>query len=71
MPADTQQLAAIKTQTLARMAEITAAPKPSYDIDGQQVAWSEYLRQLQQTVDWCNEKLAGSAPFEFQTQALT
>ena len=71
MPTDTERLTAIRTQTLARMAEITAAPKPSYDIDGQQVAWTEYLRQLQQTVDWCNERLAGSAPFEFQTQAGT
>jgi DNA repair protein RadC len=69
MSADIQQLTAIKTQTLARIAEITAAPKPTYDIDGQRVAWGEYLRQLQQTVDWCNEKLAGEAPFEFQTQA--
>jgi hypothetical protein len=68
---DLQQIAAIKTQTLARMAEITAEPKPNYSIDGQTIAWADYLKQLQQIVDWCNEKLSGEAPFEFQSQGYS
>jgi hypothetical protein len=68
MHSDLQQLVAIKTQTLARIAEITAQPKPTYQIDGQLVAWGDYLSQLQRTVDWCNEKLAGEAPFEVRSQ---
>ena len=44
------------------MAEITAQPKPTYQIDGQLVAWGDYLTQLQRTIDWCNEKLAGERP---------
>ena len=71
MSSDAQQIATIKTQTLARMAEITAAPKPSYTIDGQTVAWGDYLKQLQQTVDWCNAKLAAECPFEFQSRGFT
>ena len=71
MPSDIQQLVTIKSQTLARMAEITAQPKPTYQIDGQLVAWGDYLTQLQRTVDWCNEKLAGEAPFEVQSQGYT
>jgi hypothetical protein len=71
MSSDAQQIAAIKVQTLARMAEITAEPKPSYDIDGQKVEWGDYLAQLQKTVDWCNEKLAGEKPFEFQSRGYT
>ena len=71
MPSDVQQIATIKSQTLARMAEITAQPKPTYQIDGQLVAWGDYLTQLQRTVDWCNEKLAGEAPFEVQSQGYT
>lgn len=71
MPSDREQIAAIKSQTLARIVEITAAPKPSYRIDDQTVSWGQYLIQLQQTVDWCNARLAGEAPFEFQTQADT
>jgi len=71
MPSDAQQIATVKTQTLARMAEITAQPKPNYMIDGQMISWSDYLKQLRQTVDWCNEKLAGEEPFEFQSRGFT
>ena len=71
MPSDAEQIAAIKAQTLARIAEITEKPKPTYDIEGQRVDWADYLKQLQRTVDWCNEKLAGEEPFEFQSQGYT
>ena len=71
MPSDAEQLTTIKTQTLARIAEITAEPKPTYEVDGQMVAWSDYLKRLQQTVDWCNEKLAGEQPFEVRSQGYT
>ena len=68
---DATTIATIKSQTLAVMAEITAQPKPTYQIDGQMIAWGDYLSQLQRTVDWCNEKLAGEAPFEVQSQGYT
>ena len=71
MSSDAEQIATIKTQTLARIAEITAEPKPSYEIDDQKIAWSDYLKQLRQTVDWCNEKLAGESPFEFHSRGYT
>ena len=71
MPGDAEQIATIKTQTLARIAEITAEPKPTYNIDGQKVDWADYLNQLQQTVDWCNRKLAAEGPFEFRSQGYT
>jgi hypothetical protein len=71
MPIDLEQIAAIKSQTLARLQEITSQPKPTYQIDGQMVAWGDYLSQLQRTVDWCNEKLAGAAPFEIRSQGYT
>lgn len=61
MRSDAEQIAAIKSQTLARMAEITAQPKPTYRIDGQLVNWGDYCSRLQQTLDWCKEKLR-SAP---------
>lgn len=71
MPTDLEQIVTIKSQTLARMAEITAQPKPTYQIDGQSVAWGDYLVQLQKTVDWCNEKLADESPVEVQSQGYT
>ena len=68
---DATTIAAIKSQTLAIIADITAQPKPTYQIDGQMIAWGDYLSQLQRTVDWCNENLAGEAPFEVQSQGYT
>jgi hypothetical protein len=71
MPTDLEQIALIKTQTLALIAEITAGPKPSYAIDGQNVSWSEYLKQLQDTVAWCDRQLAAAAPVEVRSQGYT
>lgn len=68
---DATTIATIKSQALAVIAEITAQPKPTYQIDGQMIAWSGYLDQLQQTVDWCNEKLAAEAPIEVQSRGYT
>lgn len=64
MPTNAAQLETIKTQTLARIAEITASPKPSYNIDGQDIRWGDYLRQLRGTIDWANGQLAGETIVE-------
>ena len=68
---DLETIAAIRTQTLAVMAALTADPKPTYAIDGQSVAWSEYLARLQATVDWCDRKLAETEPFVFHTRGCS
>ena len=71
MPTDLEQIATIKSQTLARIVEMTAQPKPTYDIDGQKVAWESYLKQLQATVAWCDERLSDGEPFEEATEAAS
>jgi hypothetical protein len=71
MASDLEQIQTIKSQTLAVIAQVTAAPKPTYEIDGQSVSWNAYLRRLQLTVDWCDEKLAAYQPFEVQSRACT
>lgn len=71
MPSDIEQIALIKTQTLARIAEITAEPKPTYQIDGQMVAWADYLKQLQKTADWCDAQQAANTPIEVRSQGIT
>ncbi len=71
MPSDLEQLQAIKSQTLAIIAELTANPKPTYYLDGQTVSWNDYLATLQATVDWCERKLAGEEPFEIHSQGMT
>ncbi len=52
-----EQLKTIRSQTMARIAEITAEPKPSYSIDGQSVSWSDYLKTLRETVSWCDRMM--------------
>ena len=71
MPNDLEQIRLIRSQTLTLLAELTAQPKPTYDLDGQQISWNEYLARLQATVDWCERKLAGEEPFEIHSQGFT
>jgi hypothetical protein len=68
---DATTIATIKSQTLAVIAEITAQPKPTYQIDGQMIAWGDYLSQLQRTVDWCDDKLACESPIEVRSRGYT
>ncbi len=71
MPSDVEQIQAIKSQTLTRIAEVTAQPKPTYFLDGQSVSWNDYLARLQATVDWCDRQLAGQEPIEVLSQGIT
>ena len=66
---DIEQIRKIRSQTLALLAEVTGAPKPTYSVDGQSVAWNDYLKQLCETVTWCDTRLDNEEPFEFRTQA--
>ena len=68
---DQATIATIKSQMLALIAAITENPKPSYSIDGQSVSWSDYLRQLQGSVEWCDRQLARSEPFEIHSQGYS
>lgn len=71
MPSDIEQIETIRTLTLAQLVELRASPKPSYSVEGQQVSWTEYVRSLQETIEWCDIKLAGYRPFEFRSQGMT
>jgi hypothetical protein len=68
---DREQLLLIRSQTLALMAQITAEPKPSYAIDGQQVSWESYLARLAALVEWCDARLAAHEPFEELSRGTT
>ena len=71
MTNEAQQIATIRTLTLSQLEQLRADPKPSYSLDGQRVSWTEYIASLQQTVDWCDQKLADYEPFEYQSQGTT
>ena len=71
MASETDQIAAIRAQTLAQLEELRANPKPSYSIDGQSVSWTDYVESLERTVDWCDRKLRDCNPFEFKSEGTT
>lgn len=60
----------IKRRTLATLAELTRAPKPTYKIDGAVVSWTEYQESLRQTVDWCDQRLNAFNSFELRSTAI-
>ncbi|HEX3598901.1 MAG TPA: hypothetical protein VHU84_02090 [Lacipirellulaceae bacterium] len=68
---DVEQIQSIRTQTLAQLDSLRAAPKPTYWIDGQRVYWQEYADSLQRTVDWCDQKLSDADPFEVRSQGIS
>lgn len=71
MSTETDQIALIRTQTLAQLEQLRTSPKPSYSIDGQNVSWTDYADSLQQTIDWCDRKLLDSDPFELKSEGTT
>ena len=71
MPTDIEQIETIRANTLAQLVELRANPKPSYSLEGQQVSWTEYVRSLQETIEWCDIKLAGYRPFECRSEGIT
>jgi len=65
-------LETIRDQIAARLVEITAEPKPSYNVNGQQVAWNEYFTALTEQLAKINELIAqgDGAPWEEQIQVF-
>ena len=66
-----QTLATIKTNLLARIQEVTAQPKPNYNIDGQSVSWQSYLDSLFAKLDKINEQINSDTPFEEVSRGVT
>lgn len=61
----------IKRQALERLLELTTSPKPTYSVDGQSVSWGDYLRQLQETISWCDEQIIREqGPYEIETRTV-
>ena len=55
-----------------RRLDVVSKPKPSYNIDGQEVKWSEYLKQLDASIERIDEDLNKfEGPFEEVTVAYS
>lgn len=55
----------------AKLAEVSAAPKPSYSIDGQQVSWTDYYRFLSEQVEKLNQQIASGESYEEVSIGIT
>ena len=73
MASDAENLATIRSNILARLAEVTATKKPTYGEDGQNVDWNEYQRLLSDlsAVDSGISQAAAAVPFEIVSQGMT
>ncbi len=67
---DVDQITAIKCNTLAQIAEVSAERKPSYTDNGQSFNWTAYIEHLERRVAWCNQMLAVQEPFEVETRGF-
>jgi len=59
-----ENLTTARDNIAARLAEITAQPKPSYDVDGQRVEWNEYFRQLNEQLATLTTAINGAGVYE-------
>ncbi len=72
MATDAEQIATIRSNLLANLATESANPKPSYNIDGQQVDWNGYRTAiLGQIMALNNLQAAAVGAFEALGEATT
>lgn len=71
MSTPAEEIEAIRSQTLVQMQDLLDNPEPTYSVNGQEISWMLLLEALQQTVDWCDRKLAECEPFEIHSQGGT
>jgi len=72
MATDAEQIATIRSNLLQALATESANPKPSYNIDGQQVDWNGYRNAiLQQIMTLNNLQAAAVGAFEELGEATT
>lgn len=62
--ADLSDLQTIESQLITRIKEVTAQPKPSYNIDGQSVSWNQYMESLWKQLKQVQDQINGADPFE-------
>ena len=64
---DLEQIQAIKSNTLAQMADVSTDASPPIPKAGRASAGPKHSK-LQRRVDWCNQALAAERPFEIETR---
>lgn len=64
-----ENLIAARDGFTAQLADIAAGPKkPSYNIDGQSVSWTQYYQFLMKSIDDLDAKINAADPYEFVSE---
>ncbi len=66
--AELTQLRTIRSNALARIAELTASLQPDQSLDGESFQWAGLLRELRATVADIDAQLVAHEPFEIESQ---
>lgn len=66
--ADVQRLINIRDQEIANLDAATAAPKPSYSIDGESVDWTTYTDRLLVRIEQLNKLIVARSPYFIVTR---
>lgn len=68
----TTKLQNTRDELVQRRLDVISKPRPTYNIDGQEVKWSEYLKQLDASIASINKELVqDSGPYEEVTVAYS
>lgn len=59
-----ENLIAARDNFAAQLVELSANPKPSYNIDGQSVRWTEHYKFISSQIDKLNDQINDEQPFE-------
>lgn len=65
-----EQLQTAKAQAAAILVQITLSPKPSYNLEGQSVQHTEYVRMLTDSIKAINELQQAESPFLAVSQMI-
>jgi hypothetical protein len=60
-------LVATRDNIAIQLADLTANPKPTYSIDGQEVDWDTHFRTLSERLESLNRAIQAAEPFEIHT----
>jgi len=72
MASDAENLAAIRSNLLTTLADLTTNPKPNYSINGQSVSWQSLYDSLWNQLSKVNEQMAAvGGPFEHASTGET
>jgi len=68
MPTALEYLQTAKENLLAKIATISANPKPDYEIDGQRVSHQAYQESLLSQIKLINQLINQENPYEHKSQ---